>query len=46
MDHIGYKKTLNYAKNLQIKILRNLKKHGKKANDLIKTVEFILQRNY
>ncbi len=46
VDHIGYKKTLNYAKNLQIKILRNLKKHGKKANDLIKTVEFILQRNY
>ena len=46
VDHIGYKKPLNYAKNLQIKILRNLKKHGKKANDLIETVEFILQRNY
>ncbi|OUW73552.1 MAG: geranyl transferase [Pelagibacteraceae bacterium TMED216] len=46
IDLIGYKNTLDYAKNLQIKIFRNLKKHGKKATDLCDTVKFILERNY
>ena len=35
-----------YAEKLKKKILLNLKKHGKNAEDLIDTIEFILQRNF
>ena len=43
---LGYKNALIYAEKLKKKILLNLKKHGKNAEDLIDTVEFILQRNF
>ena len=43
---MGYKKAYNYASNLKKKILRKLSKHGKKADDLVDTVEFILGRNF
>ena len=43
---MGYKKAYKYANNLQINILRKLKKHGKKAKDLNETIEFILGRNF
>ena len=43
---IGYKKAYMFADNLKIKILRKLKKHGKKAKDLTESIEFILGRNF
>ena len=43
---IGYEKAFNYANNLKKKILRNLRKHGKNAKDLIETIEFIQKRNF
>ena len=43
---IGHKKAFNYADKLEKKILLNLKKHGKNANDIIDTVKFILKRNF
>ena len=43
---LGYKKTLEYADLLKKKILLKLKKHGKNANELIDTIEFILGRNF
>jgi len=35
-----------YAYKLKKKILLKLKKHGKKAQDLTNTIEFILGRNF
>ncbi len=43
---IGYKNAYNYAYKLQKKILLKLKKHGKNAKDLSKTIDFILERNF
>ena len=43
---IGYKKTQIFANNLRKNILRKLEKHGKKAEDLTKTVQFIMERNF
>ena len=43
---IGYKKSIKYADNLKKKILLKLKKHGKKADDLKKTIKFIQERNF
>ena len=43
---LGYKKAYNYANILKKKILLKLKKHGKKANDLSETIEFILDRKF
>ena len=43
---MGEKKAYLYANNLKRKILRKLKKHGKKAKELIKTIEFILERKF
>ncbi len=43
---LGYEKAHIYANNLKKKILLKLKKHGKKANDLTDTIEFILGRNF
>ena len=43
---MGEKKAYLYAFNLKKKILRKLKKHGKKAKDLTNTIEFILGRNF
>ena len=42
----GEKKANLFAQNLKKKILRKIQKHGKKANDLSNTVEFILNRNF
>jgi farnesyl diphosphate synthase len=43
---MGYKKANSFAIQLKKNILSKLKKHGKKANNLINTVEFILERNF
>ena len=43
---IGYEKTHFFAKQLKKNILSKLQKYGKKANNLINTVEFILGRNF
>ena len=43
---MGYEKAYKYANNLKRKILLKLKKHGKNAEDLINTIEFILGRNF
>ena len=43
---LGYEKTLKFANNLKKKILLKLKKHGKVAQDLIDTIEFIQGRNF
>ena len=46
LNLIGEKKASLYGLNLKKKILLKLKKHGKKAKDLINTIEFILGRNF
>ena len=43
---MGGKKAYKYAHNLKKKILRKLEKNGKKAQELINTIEFILGRNF
>ena len=43
---VGYDYAYYYAMNLKKKILRNLMKHGKKANDLKDIINFILERKY
>ena len=43
---LGYENTLRYANDLKKKILLKLKKHGKNANELKKTVRFILERSF
>ena len=43
---MGYEKAHSYASKLKKNILSKLQKHGRKANDLINTVEFILERNF
>ena len=43
---MGYKKANSFAIQLKKNILSKLKKYGKKANNLINTVEFILERNF
>ena len=43
---MGEKKAYLYANNLKKKILRKLKKHGKKAKELTNTIEFILERKF
>ena len=43
---LGYKNAINYADKLQKKILLKLKKHGKNADELKKTVRFILERSF
>ena len=43
---MGEEKAYLYANNLKRKILRKLQKHGKKASELINTIEFILERKF
>jgi farnesyl diphosphate synthase len=43
---VGYEKANSFAIKLKKNILSKLKKYGKKANNLINTVEFILERNF
>ncbi len=46
LNSMGEKKAYLYANNLKKKILRKLEKHGKKAKELIRTIEFILERKF
>ena len=46
LNLIGENKAYLYANNLKKKILLKLKKHGKKAKELISTIEFILERKF
>jgi len=46
LNLMGEKKAYLYANNLKKKILRKLKKHGKKAKELTNTIEFILERKF
>ena len=41
---LGYKKTLNFANNLKNKINKKVKNYGIKSQDLLQSVEFILDR--
>ena len=43
---VGYEYAYKYANNLKNKILRNLEKHGKKAEDLNEIINFILDRKH
>ena len=43
---LGYKETINFAKNLKKKIEQKIKKYGAKANDLLDSVQFILERKF
>ena len=43
---IGYEDTVNFAKNLKKKIDQKIKKYGSKANDLLDSTEFILNRKF
>ena len=42
---IGYDNTFIYAKNIQNRIFKKLKKFGKKSKDLKETINFIFERN-
>ncbi len=46
LNLMGEKKAYLYANNLKRKILRKLEKHGKKADELVRTIEFILERKF
>ena len=46
LNLMGENKAYLYANNLKKKILRKLKKHGKNAEDLTNTIEFILERKF
>ena len=46
LNLMGEKKAYLYANNLKKKILRKLEKHGRKAKELISTIEFILERKF
>jgi farnesyl diphosphate synthase len=43
---MGEKKAYLFANNLKKKILRKLEKHGKTAEELISTINFILERKF
>ncbi len=43
---LGYKKTLNFANNLKNKIDKKIKNYGIKSQDLLQSVEFILERKF
>ena len=43
---LGYKKTLNYANKLKKKINEKIKNCGNKSDDLIQSIEFILNRKF
>ena len=41
---LGYSKTLNFANNLENEIIKKIKKYGNKSQDLLQSVDFILNR--
>ena len=46
ISFMGYNKTLEFALKRKKLIISKLSKYGKKSEDLIKTVNFILNRTY
>ena len=46
VNHIGYDKTLTFAKNLKYEINKKIKKYGNRSEDLLQSVEFILDRKF
>ena len=44
VSFLGYKKTIDYTKFLKKKIFKNLNVFGKKAENLKKTIDYILER--
>ena len=46
LNLMGEKKAYLFANNLKRKILRKLEKHGKSTEELISTIEFILERKF
>ncbi len=43
---LGYEETINFEKNIKKKIDQKIKKYGTKANDLLDSVQFILERKF
>ena len=43
---LGYSQTLYFAEKLKKKIDKDIKKYGRRANDLLRSVEFILERKF
>ena len=43
---LGYEETINFASNLKNQISKKIKKYGIKANDLLDSVGFILERKF
>ena len=43
---IGYSNTLNFAKRLKNNIDKDIKKYGTKANSLLQSVDYILERKF
>ena len=43
---LGYQKTLNFANDLKNKINKKIKNYGNKSQDLLQSVEFILDRKF
>ena len=43
---LGYKETMNFAKNLKKTIDQQINKYGCKASNLLDSVEFILKREF
>ena len=43
---LGYKKTINFAKKIKKKLFKRIKKYGSKSDDLLDSVDFILDRNF
>jgi len=43
---LGYDETLNLAQSLKKKLEKQIKKYGTKANDLLESIEFILNRKF
>ena len=46
VNMLGYKKTLIFANILKNKIDKKIKSYGIKSNDLLQSVEFILNRKF
>ena len=43
---LGHDETLNFSKKLKKKLDKQIKKYGSKGNDLLQSVEFILDREF
>ena len=43
---LGYEKTINFAKKIRKNLFRRIKKYGSKSDDLLDSVDFILDRNF